>query len=545
MLVFAWVSSRILKEWAAGKAIQPQWPALLIGITVLIRIPALLINEVTNIDEAQTIAHALTLIRSPEPWKSIDFTTNGPLNAYVFYIAEWLGLPIDYLVSHVILAVLEVILCVALFETARNWIGRQAALVMMIPLLLFMGFVQGADFIHQSSEIWCATALSSALALFSRLTRDPQKRTWKSWLLIGLLLGMVPFGKPQGAPPALMATLGIYAFILLFEKGRSRISAIAALTAGGLVFLLIFAGLVAWYDAWQDFVDLYIKANLNYAALYGKSLALIPSFLWGWGRYSGISMFFWLTVLLLGAGIASKGALSQRDKWVGILLLGIAYGGAYAVERAGRPFGHYLILYLFPGAMLLLGWSLQQLERARYRGYITAAGFLFLAGYVVLANRESYRTVAAAFSEDRPWELKMSPAARFVKQWVTDPDDYITVYGYYNELYVETQLPSATRTVTVYQHSAIWPELYTPYYCRDLMEKQPVVFVDALDTPLDFRQTFVNSTQHSFERIPELRRFLHDHYQLVKVIDRNRIYVRNDRLAEITGLEAGYKELGD
>lgn len=531
ILIFLLTSWRILKEWSEGLPIKSKWLWILVGITAIVRLPSILYNQVMNVDEAQTIAHALTLIRFPMPWKGIDFTTNGPLNAYVFYLPHWLGVPLDYVVSHLLLTILLGIISLSHFIIVRNTLGRDTAIASTVPLLAFFAWGQRDDFTHQASEFWCVAALAVALMFFSKVWAFPDRRKWYDWLLIGFFLGMVPFGKPQGVPPAMIAALFIYIYIFGQEKGRSKTVALIMFTVGGMGLGLLFLFLVLWNDAWQDFYELYIVANLNYAAKHAEGNALIPSFLWSWGWNSGATLIFALTLVTCIWGIRQQKAIPKKQVWMGVMLLALTYGGAYAVERAGRPFDHYLLLFLFPGLFLLLAWGLYQIRNYFYRAHWVFALLVLTTAFLLRVNRHCFELWISALRESKVWVLEMSPISQYVKQWASEPTDCITVYGYYNEVYVETGLPSATRLVTVYQHSSIWPELYTPYYLSDLFSNRPVVFVDALDTPQDFRQTFVNRQDHGPEKIPELRQFLDENYQLVSIIDRSRIYVLKERIS--------------
>ncbi len=526
-LVISWV---ILRAVTAGKKVPAAWLFLLGGVAVLARAPSIAYNQVTNIDEAQTIAHALTLIRSPEPWKSIDFTTNGPLNAYVFYIPYWLGIPLDYLVSHVILVLLQALLVWAIFLTVRNWMGRENAVLTTIPVLAFIGFVQPEDFVHQNSETWCIVAFSAAMAVFSGLTVSREGRSAAKWFLVGLLLGAVPFGKPQGAPPALVAAFCMYIYLLLELKGRERLKALFALSAGGVTFFALFAGLTTYQGAATDFYDLYIRGNLHYASTFGSGFTLLPTFLWKWAMSSEVMVLSVIVYFFTFFAFVRGRVGTVRQKRIGIMIAAILLGGAYAVERAGRPFFHYMLVFVFPGLFLLLGWSLKQLEAYRYRRWLFSAGILVFFGHALFLNWRMYDRLTDGFLTGESSKLEIKPVSQYVSR-LLKPGDFLTVYGYYNEIYVETQFPSAARMVTVYQHSAVWPELYRPYYLRDLFEKRPAVFVDALDTPYDFwQEQFVNRRMHSWEKIPEIREFITQNYTLVKEVGKSRVYLRNDRL---------------
>lgn len=530
VVAFLVVSGLILRAVMAGKNVPASWLFLVGGIAALARLPSIVYNKVTNIDEAQTIAHALTLIRSPEPWKSIDFTTNGPLNAYVFYIPYWLGLPLDYFVSHIILAFLQALLTWTIFLTVRNWMGRDSAVLTTILVLAFIGFVQPDDFIHQNSETWCVVFLSAALAVFSKLTVSGGGGNAGKWFLAGLLLGAVPFGKPQGAPPALLAAFCMYLYQFLEWEGRERLKAFSALSAGGLTFLAFFAVLTASQGAAADFYDLYIRGNLHYASAFGNGFSLLPAFLWKWALFSETTVLSAIAGVITFVALVRGGPITSRQKRTGIIIAAVIFGGAYAVERAGRPFFHYMLIYAFPGLFLLLGWSLKQLEAYRYRGWLFSAGLLLFLSHTLFLNRRIYERMTDGFFSGESRMLPVKPVSQYVGR-LLQQGDFLTVYGYYNEIYVETQFPSAVRTVTAYQHSVVWPELYLPYYCRDLFENRPAVFVDALDNTYDFwEEQFVTRRRHSWEKIPGIRAFIAQNYTLVKEIDKCRVYLRNDRL---------------
>ncbi len=529
VVVFLAISWVILKSVTAGRKVPAAWLFLLGGIAALARAPSIAYNQITNIDEAQTIAHALTLIRSPEPWKSIDFTTNGPLNAYIFYIPYWLGIPLDYLVSHVILVLLQALLVWAIFSTVRNWMGRENAVLTTIPVLAFIGFVQPEDFVHQNSETWCIVFFSAALAVFSGLTVSREGRSTAKWFLVGLLLGIVPFGKPQGAPPALMAAFCMYIYLFRELQGRERLKALSALSVGGITFFALLEGLTAYQGAVTDFYDLYIRGNLRYASMFGSG-SLLPTFLWKWAMSSEVMVLSLIACVFTFFALVWGRVETVQQKMIGIMIAAIIFGGAYAVERAGRPVFHYTLVFVFPGLFLLLGWSLKQLEAYRYREWLFSIGILVFFGQTLSLNWRMYDRLTAGFLTGESCKLEIKPVSQYVSQ-LLKPGDFLTVYGYYNEIYVETQFPSATRMVTVYQHSVVWPELYRPYYIHDLFEKRPAVFVDALDTPFDFwQEQFVNRRLHSWEKIPEIREFIAQNYTLVKEIEKSRVYLRNDRL---------------
>jgi hypothetical protein len=109
------------------------------------------------------------------------------------------------------------------------------------------------------------------------------------------------------------------------------------------------------------------------------------------------------------------------------------------------------------------------------------------------------------------------------------------IWGWANNLYVETNLPQATRD----PHSVfmIWPggnqKYYRASYLSDLREHRPAVFVDAVG-PESFH--FTHRIESGHEIFPELDSYIKEYYTLVADLMGSRIYARNDlsTLPELT-----------
>src|SRR5690606_4331079 len=157
------------------------------------------------------------------------------------------------------------------------------------------------------------------LSLFSVLTIHPEKRKWYNWYLIGFLLGVIPYGKPQGAPPALMVAGFIFGYIAVTEGRKGFWKAIVPFGLGGLTLTTVFLTAVVANDALKDFFNLFIYANARYATLFTYSSGFIPTFIWGWGWFSGVSLVFLLALMTALLGWIYTKRLSQPEKWGAVL----------------------------------------------------------------------------------------------------------------------------------------------------------------------------------------------------------------------------------
>src|SRR5690606_41124238 len=92
-------------------------------------------------------------------------------------------------------------------------------------------------------------------------------------------------------------------------------------------------------------------------------------------------------------------AIPKKQVWMGVMLLAVTYGGAYAVERAGRPFDHYLLLFLFPRLFLLLAWGLYQIRNYFYRAHWVFALLVLTTAFLLRVNRHCFELWISALRE--------------------------------------------------------------------------------------------------------------------------------------------------
>jgi hypothetical protein len=478
-------------------------PALLLGTALLARLPYVLANAPLNPDEDFALALAVGLRRDPVIFASGQPTTAGLLHAYApLALSAIPGLQAyAYSALHALAALLHVACLVLLQRACTRLFGPEAALFGALVGLLLLVLGVSPDLLHYHSEIESLLLLSAALWLVARIETGGGRSLEAAAL--GLLLGLLPYAKLQSLP--IGALLAVWALAALARSGArralARALAFAAAAAAPTLALLVWLhahGLV------PDFVFYYLRTNLAYGASLGFADAALAFF-----RFMPHSVLA-ASALVTGVAVAASTRIARAR--VALFCAGLLLASLVAVARPGWYFPHYyayLLLGLVPSGALAYG----ALDTAEERRWLRLAALL-CCGAALLLGLGARRDALAV---DRLRPIRPGPAAREILALATRPDDSIAVWGFYPVLNVETNLPSATRDLHSYfvTYGALRKE-YARRYLADLERRRPVVFVDS-------RVMWVDRYV-PFRRLPELARFVQEHYVLHGSFPGSRFY---------------------
>ena len=506
---------------------RPLYLTAAVGLLVLMRLPAILLNRELNADESQMLSHALTLWQDPVYWRSVDGTTIGPLDNYLLVLPRLLGFQLDY-TSARIMGLLCVVGSLLFFFRALNmWFGSNLARVAVLIPLLFLAFTQETDFVHYSSEQLPVFLLSICLALLADLTTEsrlsPRRAFW-----LGLVAGMVPFAKLQAVPQAGLLVLG--ALYLAYQHYRQTQSGkpLLLLLLGGITFPALVLGWIVSMEIFQDFIDFYILGNAVYAG--GSGLADIPT---QFGKLILLSPDF-TALLIVVALITISGILyAQRNPgqaalpgglFVPVLIMGYGLAAIYAATKSGNLFVHYLNFCVYPlGLAAALG-----MQRIAQNKLLLLMGPLLLLAWFGLQDAVSFlknRQLNSLISVEAT-SLPESPVVRALKPFAT-PTDRMVVWGWQCQYYVEAQLAQGTAENhserSIFQHPL--RDVYRRRYLSDMKRTKPAVFLDAVGKNSLWVQNVATQGHESF---PELAEYIDKNYQFLGTIDGTRLYVRMD-----------------
>lgn len=513
-----------------------------LGVLFLLRLPSIVFNAEINPDESQMITQALTLRYDPVFWRSVDGTTAGPLDSYFLTIPALLGLPFDYITAHLMAFCLVAVCLWLLVKTARLWFGEPAARLALLPLVFMFGLTQNGDFLHYNSELIALVLLSCTYYLYAVQVRQKQPVRWRV-ALIGLLLGMIPFGKLQAVPMA--AVVGLFVAVDLLKRRNlatiTRIGYIALLGVCAVLFPVFVVWLTWLNGVYNDFVTFYIQGNFQYASNTSQlqSLLDLPVF------FQNGSEFDWLVKLTVGVWLAGfilalrRNTRFAEDSWsIGGFIVALLAATLFAITRTGSGYIHYL--YFLTGPLLFAlayGW-LQLLADERFGKWITMgamAGFLMLFGIQAFTLYQ-HGTPLNPYPSDQQggWALQLSPVSKTIARYAR-PGEKLVVWGWRCDYYVQTQMPQGVAENHSIRSAFTHPLLaiYQHRYVENFVRSFPPVFVDAVGNQ---NLWMTDRKTQGHELIKPLGQFVADHYDYIGLVSDARIYVRHDRLVRKKGI---------
>ncbi len=513
-------------------------PATL-AVLFFLRLPSIIYNREINPDESQMITQGLTLGRyDPVYFRSVDGTTIGPLDSYALIIPSWFGLPFDYISARLLGFLLIAASLFFLYKTARNWFGQQPARLALLPALFTLGLTHNGDILSYCSELVPVLLLSAGTWLFSGVDTRRQP-AYSTLFLIGLLLGLVPLGKLQGAP--LAAVLGVGVVVSVLRQPTAwlpKLTQLALLGLGALIFPVAFVGM-AWANGlYDDFWLFYIEGNLRYGSNtdHWQNSLNFPRHLAKGQEFGALVAF---SVLVTLAAIGRYSTMPQRPAWseswgarTGFISLSVL-AAFYTVTRTGTEFVHYFFFMAGPLLLLLaLAWKLLLLphKNPKFRLVPLLAPVLFLT---VLAGKSALnyaQDVSPGFYPCNRLGLStpQPPIVQQIRKYANDAEPLV-VWGWRCDYYVSANMHQGTAENhserCVFQ-SAMTP-VYQQRYLRDFYRSFPPVFIDAVGSQ---NMWMTDRKTQGHEIIKPLGAFVKAHYRYVGMANDARIYVRLDRI---------------
>jgi hypothetical protein len=500
---------------------------LAIMLLVFMRMPAVVLNREINADESQMLSHAITLYEDPVYWRSVDGTTIGPLDNYLLVIPKLLGFQINYTSGRVMGLLCTIGALFFVFLAMRNWFGKPTARIALTVPVIFLAFTQETDFVHYSSEQLPVFLLMLMLWLLSGITVSDKLSSLTTFCL-GFVAGATPFAKLQTVPQALVIVLPALWITYQFFIKTKRIRPLLLLLLGGLTFpvlLFIWAGA---HDVLDDFIDFYLLGNVIYAG--ENNWLSIPAQMIHLIKLSP-DFTVYSALLLLPAVLAVVQFLrpdSSERSWsrfiVPVTLSLLILAGIYAATKSGNTFIHYLNFCIYPW-ILLSAYGLSK----QYRWFLIAPVVLLLwfAGNDGISYRKEHR-LNAYESIGGANRLPESPVVTELKKF-TRPGDYMVVWGWQCQYYVEAQLAQGTAENhserSIFKHPL--QKKYLSRYLHDLQRTKPAIFIDAVGKNSMWVQE--KKTQ-GIDSFPAIADFIHQHYRLVSDKNDVKLYVRKDRL---------------
>ncbi len=520
--------------------------AATLAVLFFLRLPSIMYNREINPDESQMITQARTLTVDPVYFRSVDGTTIGPLDSYALIVPSWMGLPFDYRSARLLGFLLIAASLFFLYKTARLWFGERPAQLALLPVLFTLGLTQNGDLLSYCSELVPLFLLSAGTWLFSRIDAR-QRAAYGALFLIGLLLGLIPLGKLQGAP--LAAVLGLFVFICVLRQPTAllqKLTQLALLGLGTLIFPVAFIG-IAWANGlYNDFWLFYIEGNLRYGGNtnHWQNILNFPRHLAKGQEFGWLVVF---STLLLIVAVGRYLTMPQRPAFSGtwatrLGFIGLSVSAAlYTVTRTGTEFSHYFFFLAGPLFLVLgLAWKITLLPHQSpvFRLVPVLASVLFLAviagngvfNYAQGVPLDFYPQNRLGLSTPQP------PIVQQIRKYA-DEDEPLVVWGWRCDYYVSAKMHQGTAENhserCVFQ-SAMTP-VYQHRYLNDFYRSFPPVFIDAVGSQNNW---MTDRKTQGHEIMKPLGAFVKAHYKHIGMANDARIYVRLDRIKGLPTAES-------
>jgi len=509
--------------------------AMLLLVLFSFRWPTITYNrQLMDPDESQVLAGAITLTHDPVFWRSVDGTTHGPLDQYIFVIPHFLGLPIDYTTGRLVTVCLNALAIIAAWLGLSTFLPERMARLSVLPALFLYSFTSQEEDLQVGTEDLPAALVALALFLILKAwqNRQTNRSCVKSLFFAGVILGATPFAKLQGVPPALwlgIAALIAFSFVSGNRDGRG--SNAAALVAGALLVPLVFGSILISTGVLGEFWEAYIINNIKYAQEKQQSSWYILSrFIKGESIGMFHRVYFLPIISVFCCGIATLPLLMRKHAVPVLIVVGYGLASLYAVVAPGREYFHYPRIFFVAASVTAGVLASLFYMHARERGKTLAAA-IFVASFALLTlvpqfyfRLEHGGPFRGTYRAEH--ECKLSPTAVTILRYA-GAGDALAHWGWEPKLYVQTQLRQATREA--HTHHQIEPGPQQDYfrnrYMADLRKSNPRVFVDSVG---DGNFAYTDRALQGHEIFPALRELIEKRYRLVGDYEGIRVYIRND-----------------
>jgi hypothetical protein len=523
---------RVLREETAagpaGSPLRATWRdgLLLFAFLLAWRWPFLFSATEYNPDESQLIAGALSLVRDPVFWRSVDGTTSGPLNFYVLLPLHWLGAPLDYFMARLLGLGFVWGALLACHRLLAGRFGRGTAWLAVLPAACFFATTFDNDFLQYSSELPALLLVAGAAALLGSPSPGRNTRLW----LGCAVAGAAPWAKLQVAPlSVVLIAWGVWsAGREARGRGQPVLRAVGSVLLAAVAPTLLGFGLLWLTGQTETALRRYFLHNLYYLDSQLNLAPAVRQIVASALQHGHFPLL--LLVAAAGIGAATVQALRSRQRLAPLygLALGLTVAAVVSVLTPRREFLHYLLLLPVP-LTLWLGAAVGSVRPglASLGSRRWWSGLLFvLGGLLPLAFRctQPAPFIFGQFADH--WRHPRSAEAVLVRA-LTRPGDPVGVWGWANYIWAESGRPQGARDA--HTSWSMLPNAQLDYhravYLADLQRNTPPVFVDAVG-PDAFG--FRHRPTQAHEIFPALADYIRTNYVLVTDLGNARVYARRD-----------------
>jgi len=508
----------------------PTWVflAAMLFISAFMRLPLFLYSLSVNPDESQMLAQGITLTIDPLMYRSVDPTTGGPVNSYLLALLGHLGAPLNFQLLHILSWLLGLLSVLGYYKTLQLLLRSEAlSQLAVIPALAFISLVQESNYVHYYSEIIAILLLTLNGYLLAHWIRH-RAFHWPAVVIFGASSALIALCKIQALPLAFV--LGVWGLFILYSFQKPKFMLLMALST-----LLVWSSWLfyMWHNGLlNDFLFYYIKANaelqMHFSARSYRSplylLVRFPIILVVLGRDIKYFLlpFFILAAVFLFQNFSKKTWLqtARTNFYFWAMLAAYAATVVAVLIRTGSFFAHHFNYFLLP-CCLFIGLFLTQLGRAwRWAILATQMAYFVIFFVKLTATQSAINLYSTGISKKNQLSAVGKSILKYGK-----PGQYLVVWGWNCDYYVETQMPQGVNENHSVRSAMKHPlqAAYLKRYLMDLKRTKPAVFADAVTSKTLW---MYDAKKYGHQNYPALNQYIAQNYVFKEMVDSVRIYAR-------------------
>lgn len=488
-----------------------------------------------SLDESEIASHVLRILSYGYNWDVLDGGTIGPFTSLIVAWPTIFGLDTTLGAMRLTGCVFLVFICFFVFLSikivAKDWL----AFLFTLPLVLLYALTGSDDFLHFNSEVFPLFLLIFANYLAFYISYQNKSHQKLTFLLMGLLLGAVPFAKLQAAPIALV--IGLYSFYLaLFRAKAYRAEYMAYLIAGAVfptLFLLtplLISGHIL--DFWQSYIvwsGVYLDKATSLEDIFNLIYQdEILRYLFYFVLFLGCALS--LHLILLKKGV-NKSLRSSGLVFIYLAIVLIAV--LLVVSIPGRLHLHYL-MFLPPFLLIFIAQFSVVFAEYPGRSMIFTAYYFLGAALLVLfffyGGMGAILQLAYKKYEITP-KQNLSLTNSKILSWLPIPQNSLLVWGWMPHWYQMSDLTPALRGGSTFGQFVPSKSMayYREQFLVDIAKSSPNIIIDAVSNN---RVDFNVPSKFSPSVFPEFESILHKEYTLLNKATPSKgcpeIYIKNE-----------------
>jgi hypothetical protein len=488
-----------------------------------------------NDDETFLIACSKAFLNQPRLWVACDTSTAGPLTMLPLMTLRIFGLPIDVGSAKLVAAVVITLSIVFLYFSFDVLLGKALARTAIMPLIVAVALAMTTfwDFFSYNAEHVPLLILSASLYVLVKIYILPDYSV-KMFVILGLLLGLIPFAKIQAIPLAL--TIALAGLVLHYRTYKFK--GMSYFIGSGLLPSFFFLVWTYAGGGLDYFWNSYILFNMYYAeSEVPQGLTLLDKIGYAWQLIlntkgavlyfqSGLIFSFFCLVFL------DFNKFFKFPQRAGIIVFSLLFFivSLLCIGQPHRPYLHYT-LFAFLSLSVLSGTAIYVFTNPGYisafsdthKKIILTASIIFISLFFFFQHF-SFSPVYNIYAETNKNGAVIEPNVVLAINKHSSPGDYMAIWGWKNVLYSDTDLISGTRlpgTSGILNRNS-YSNYFLSFFLADMERNKPKIFIDAINSKA---WAYGKRDQYGINKFPALKEYVNIHYTQVEDVDDFRIYI--------------------